>query len=110
MWQHVGEETRQASAMEIGEGRLRFLTSCRSPPVRASALKAMPGWVQMVLDGAIHPDYFEVELMRQHVSLAISQQEADEYRRRVGTDLAASALRGGRAPGSPAQPRPLARA
>ena len=48
--------------------------------VRASALKAMPGWVQMLVDGAIHPDDFEVEVMRQHVSTAISQQEADEYR------------------------------
>ena len=49
--------------------------------VRASALKAMPGWVQMLLDGAIHPDDFEVEVMRQHVSTAVSQQEADEHRR-----------------------------
>ena len=35
----------------------------------------------MLLDGAIHPDDFEVEMMRQHVSTAVSQQEADEHRR-----------------------------
>ena len=50
---------------------------------RAAAVQAMPMYVQMLTTGAIHPDDFEVELMRHLTAGALTQQEADEYHRQA---------------------------
>jgi len=50
---------------------------------RAAAVQAMPLYVQMLTTGAIHPDDFEVELMRHLTSGALTQQEADGYHRQA---------------------------
>jgi hypothetical protein len=50
---------------------------------RNAALQAMPMYVQMLHSGAIHPNDFDVELMRHATSGALNQQEAEDYHRRA---------------------------
>ena len=50
---------------------------------RNAALSAMPMYVQMLGNGAIHPNDFDVELMRHTTSGALSPQEAEQYHRQA---------------------------
>ena len=55
---------------------------------RNAALQAMPMYVQMLTSGSIHPNDFDIELMRHLTSGALSQQEADEYQRQTSPQAA----------------------